>query len=315
MASLKKTVKFSGVGIHSGAPVAVRILPSKKPGIFFKRVDQKGAPMIPAVWDRVSGAYKMNTTIRGAAACGFCEENYIETIEHLMAALFITGVTSAVIEINGPETPIMDGSAAEFIKLVKKLIVPGGRMRRIIVKRPVVAYRCDLVKRMPFWRRLTLRLHNWRLGRTEDGFVRLSPGKKGMDIRMVMDYPDKIIGRQEFDYLFDGGKKSTEFFVKNISRSRTFGRISEWEYLKKRGMGRGANEKNVIVIDKTGEGTLNRLYFPDEFVRHKIVDLIGDFYLSGGMIVGKIESVKGSHGLNNEVLRLLFADPKNYEIK
>ncbi|MDR0319403.1 MAG: UDP-3-O-acyl-N-acetylglucosamine deacetylase [Rickettsiales bacterium] len=302
MASVKNTVKIKGVGIHSGAPVNVRILPSETPGIFFRRTDIKGAPLIPATWDGVSDATRMNTTIgRG--------ENSVQTIEHLMAALFIMGIDGAIVEIDGPETPIMDGSAAEFIKLIRAAGTAGApALKKIKVKKTVVAYRKDLIKKLPFARRAMLLLHNLKTGRKEDGFVKLSPAR-GLEIHAVLDYPDKAIGRQAFDWKGDAAA-----FIKDIATARTFGRISEWEYLKRRGMGRGASENNVIVLNQDGTGTLNKLHFKDEFVRHKIVDLVGDMFTSGGEIVGRVESVKGSHGLNNEVLRKLFADPENYEI-
>ena len=103
-------------------------------------------------------------------------------------------------------------------------------------------------------------------------------------------------------------------FVKNFARARTFGKYSEWEYLKKRGMGRGANENNVIALNDAGDGTLNSLIWPDEFVRHKIIDAIGDMFTSGGIICGALESYKGSHAMNNLVLKKLFSNPDNYDI-
>ena len=127
-------------------------------------------------------------------------------------------------------------------------------------------------------------------------------------------YPEKIIGRQTFSYRFDGTKKSVNDFVKNVARARTFGKYSEWEYLKAHGMGRGASEKNVIALNNAGDGTLNPVIWPDEFVRHKVIDAIGDMFTSGGMVVGALESYKGSHALNNLVLKKLFSDPANYDI-
>ncbi len=129
-----------------------------------------------------------------------------------------------------------------------------------------------------------------------------------------MIYPEKIIGAQTYEYSFFAKKKSYNEFVKNIARARTFGKFSEWEYLKKHGMGRGANENNVIALNDTGDGTLNKLNWSDEFVRHKIIDAIGDMFTSGGFVVGNLESYKGSHALNNLVLKKLFSDSDNYDI-
>lgn len=168
---------------------------------------------------------------------------------------------------------------------------------------------------MPPIARMLLWFHNVRLGgRKEDGFVKLAPGNRGLDISATLDYPDKIIGKQSFEYLYDGTDKARKFFLKNIARARTFGKYSEWEYLKARGMGRGADETNVIALNKDGDGTINKLIWADEFVRHKIIDALGDMYTSGGFIIGKMETYKGSHGLNNLVLKKLFSDPSNYDI-
>ena len=116
------------------------------------------------------------------------------------------------------------------------------------------------------------------------------------------------------NFIFDGTKKAQNIFVKQIARARTFGKYAEWEYLKKRGMGRGADETNVIALNNNGDGTLNKLIWPDEFVRHKIIDAIGDMFTSGGFVCGKLESYKGSHALNNMVLKKLFSDASNYDI-
>ena len=152
-------------------------------------------------------------------------------------------------------------------------------------------------------------------GRRDDGFVKLSPSDNGkMNIYATLVYKEKIIGRQSFSYSFDNTKKSVDDFVENVARARTFGKFSEWEYLKSHGMARGASEKNVIALNDNGDGTLNKTFWPDEFVRHKIIDLIGDMATSGGIIIGNIESYKGSHALNNILLKKLFSNPDNYDI-
>jgi len=308
MSIISKPIKFSGVGLQSGKPVNVVIKPSKRPGIWFKRVDL-GCDLISAKWDNVRGGLTWDTTIG-------IQPNCVRTIEHLMAALFICGVDSAVIEIDDIETPIMDGSAKKFIELISKNVKFDARntMKKIIVKKEVVAYRKELIKKMPLKNRIMLWLYNLKTGRKENGFVRLSPDSRGFVMNVTLDYPDKIIGIQRIELIFDGDAKSRQKFIKDFSKSRSFGRIWEWERLKKQGMGRGANEHNILAINEKGDGTLNKLHYPDEFVRHKLIDALGDFYLSGGMIVGQLESWKGSHGLNNLVLRKLFADPSNYEI-
>ena len=308
MSTLTKKVKISGVGIHSGNKVNLVVLPSKKSGIFFKRVDIKNAGLIPATFDNVGETLMRNTTV------GDKNGAHVQTIEHLMAALFILGIDNAVIEIDGNETPILDGSAYEFIKILSNAIDKKTKMKKIVVKKTVVAYRNELVKTMPFFKRIKTVILNHTIWRRGNGFVKLSPDDRGLSIDAILVYNDAIIGTQSFSCLLDGTKKSVDSFIKNISKSRTFGKYSEWEYLKAHGMGRGANEHNVIALNAKGDGTLNKLYYKDEFVRHKIIDAVGDMFTSGGFVYGHLESYKGSHALNNLVLRKLFSDKTNYEI-
>ena len=308
MNTLTKKVKISGVGIHSGLPVDMVINPSKKPGIFFKRTDIKNSDLIPVRYDNVGETSMRNTTI------GNKQYAHVQTIEHLMAALFLVGVDSAVIEINGPETPILDGSAFEFYKALEKLVVKKTPMKKIIVKKTIVARRNELARYMPLWKRIKTTILNHTIWRHGNGYVKLSPNEKGLLIDATLVYNNKVIGTQSFSCELDGTKKSIEGFVKNIAKSRTFGKYSEWEWLKSQGMAHGANEYNVIVLNDAEDGTLNKLHYKDEFVRHKIIDALGDMFTSGGFIYGHLESYKGSHALNNLVLRKLFSDKSNYEI-
>lgn len=308
MTSILKKVKISGVGIHSGEMVNIVVLPSKKRGIFFKRVDIKDSCLIPATFDNVGETLMRNTTI------GDKNGVHVQTIEHLMAALFIVGIDSAIIEIDGPETPILDGSAYEFIKIFEKIVDKKTQMKKIIVKKEIVAKRNELVKFMPFWKKIKTIILNHTIWRRGNGYVKLSPNENGLLIDATLVYGDKIIGTQSYSCKIDETKKSKDNFIKNISKSRTFGKYAEWEWLKAHGMGRGANENNVIALNDAGDGTLNKLYYPDEFVRHKIIDAIGDMFTSGGFIYGHLKSYKGSHALNNLVLRKLFSDKSNFEI-
>ena len=309
MTTLKKQVKFSGLGIHSGHRVNLVVKPSKKPGIFMRRVDMVGTDLIPATYDNVGEAKLRNTTI------GQMSGAHVQTVEHLMAALFMAGITDAVIEIDGAETPILDGSAAEFLKEFLASGVTKGKMKKIIVRREVVAKASEILRELPWFVRAKLWVVNTIAGRKSNGFVKLSPNDgKALRVKATLVYPEKIIGTQSFEYSYDGGKRSVQKFIKEVARARTFGKYSEWEYLKKRGMGRGANENNVIALNDAGDGTLNKILWPDEFVRHKIIDAIGDMFCSGGFVVGNLESYKGSHAMNNLVLKKLFSDAANYDI-
>ena len=277
-------------------------------GIFFQRIDIKGSELIPARFDNVGETLMRNTTI------GDKNGAHVQTIEHLMAALFICGIDSAIIEIDGPETPILDGSAYEFINNLKDAVDKKTYMKKIIVKKTIIARRNELVKTMPFWKKIKTIILNHTIWRRGNGYVKISPNENGLLIDATLVYGDKIIGTQSYSCLLDGTKKSLNKFIKDISKSRTFGKYSEWEWLKAHGMGRGANENNVIALNDAGDGTLNKLHCPDEFVRHKIIDAVGDMFTSGGFIYGHLESYKGSHALNNLVLRKLFTDKSNYEI-
>lgn len=308
MPTIKRSVKFSGVGIHSGLPVNMVVKPSKKPGIFFRRADLDSS-WIPAKYDNVGDTKMRNTTI------GNINGAHVKTIEHFMAAMFMAGIDSAIVEIDGAETPILDGSAIEFYKALSDVGTTGGKMKRIIVRRPVLVGARDVYRSLPILLRIKIWFMNLLAGRHIDGFVKLSPSDDdSLNVSATLVYKEKIIGHQNFSYKYDGTKKSKTDFVKNIARARTFGKYSEWEYLKKHGMGRGANENNVIALNDVGDGTLNKTFWTDEFVRHKIIDAIGDMFTSGGFVVGNLESYKGSHAMNNMVLKKLFSNPDNYDI-
>lgn len=308
MPTVKKQVKFSGVGIHSGLPVNMVIKPSKKIGIFFHRTDIAGDGIL-ARFDNVGDTKMRNTTI------GSLDGAHVKTIEHLMAALFMAGVDSAIIEIDGPETPILDGSAIEFYNAIADCGITAGKIKKVIVRKSVIVTAREALRQLSFITRMKIYIMNLLSGRKMDGFVKLSPCKDGqLNIKATLVYKEKIIGKQSFVYSCDGTKKSVDVFVRDIARARTFGKYSEWEYLKSHGMARGANENNIIALNDEGDATLNKVFWPDEFVRHKIIDAIGDMFTSGGFVVGNLESYKGSHAMNNMVLKKLFSNPNNYDI-
>lgn len=308
MTTLKKSVTFSGRGIHSGLPVNMVVRPSNKGGIFFVRTDISPRTEIPAKFDNVGDTKLRNTTV------GDLNGAHVKTIEHLMAALFMCGIDSAIIEIDGPETPILDGSAHAFLTALSGA-AKSGELTKIIVKKPVVAYAREIRKTLPFFVRAKLWVMDKITGKKNDGFVALTPNtEQKLNIKATLVYKEKIIGAQTYSYTYDGSKKSRDKFSDEISRARTFGKYSEWEFLKSHSMARGADETNVIALNDSGDGTLNKLIWHDEFVRHKIIDAIGDMFTSGGVIIGNLESYKGSHALNNIVLKKLFSVDTNYDI-
>jgi len=307
--TFKSEVKISGKGIHSGAPVNMVIKPSDKYGIFFLRTDIKGSDLIPATYNNVGETKMRNTTI------GDINGAHVQTIEHIMAALFVYGVGSAVIEIDGPEIPILDGSAKEFCDIFETIGVnPNNNLRKIFVRKTVVVRQSEIIKALPLFVRMEIFFMNLISGRKNNGFVKLSPDSRGLFVDATLQYPEKIIGKQSARFLFDGTDDSRKDFIDNFANSRTFGKISEWQHLKLHGMARGADETNVIALNEAFDGTINELNNPDEFVMHKIIDCLGDMFTSGGFIYANMESYKGSHALNNLVLKKLFSNNNNYEI-
>ena len=290
MKTVKNIINIKGVGIHSGNPVNMKIKPSKKKGIFFKRIDIKGSGYIEAKFSNVTETKFRNTTIGS-------KRSPVKTIEHLMAALFINGIDSVLIE---------------FCKFLKK-DKSKNDMKKIVIKKEVIVTNKDLIKSFSFFEYIKYIFLNL-FKKKSDNYIKLSPYDNALYIKATLDYKDKIIGRQSVDYIFDNSKESFDNFMKDFANCRTFGKYSEWEFLKKHGMARGASEKNVIALNANGDGTINKLYKPDEFVRHKVIDILGDLFTSGGFIYGKIDSYKGSHALNNILLKKLFSDKSNYDI-
>ena len=297
-----KALKISGVGIHSGQVSNMDIVAAgKQNGILFMRNGSK----VMVSYKNVTNTSLRNTTIgRGA--------EQVKTIEHLMAALFVNGIQNARIDIDNAEIPILDGSALELINVLKN-IKPTGKNLYLRVRREIVVYESEI--KLPLWLRA---LKLVRGCSKRDGFVKLSPIKgNALKLTSEIRYPNiTVIGTQKtaFTFDYDNWNKSRAAFINDIAKSRTFGTMAEYEFLKRQGMARGANEHNVIAINETGDGTLNDLFYSDEFVRHKIIDAVGDLFTSGYFIIGEYDSFKGGHALNNLVLRKLFSDTANYDI-
>jgi UDP-3-O-[3-hydroxymyristoyl] N-acetylglucosamine deacetylase len=322
-----KEIKISGVGFHSGKKAVAAVRATDAGGIVFIR---KGV-RVPALYKNVSDTRLRNTTVG-------TPPNSVSTIEHFMAAMFVCEIANAEIEIDGPEMPILDGSAAELIQKLKDLDA-AGRRPLLKVKRGVVATQSELDGKISRWKKI----FNLITGRKRDGFVKITPidgCRLKISARLV--YKEKIIGDQKRSFVFDYDRfaESAKSFDSQIAKSRTFGRVGEWEWLKKRGMAGGAAERNLIALGTVGElkklqklglgrgvkpeniasagagkiVALTGLHYPDEFVRHKIIDAVGDLYTSGARIVGKVDSFKGSHALNNLALRKLFGNARNYDI-
>lgn len=280
--TLKTSISCTGVGLHSGAKVTMTLHPAEADtGILFRRTDIAGnGALIPAHWASVSDT-RMNTCVADADGVG------VRTIEHLMAALAGMQIDNAIIDITGPEVPVMDGSSAPFLFLVEcaGVIELAASRRAVRILKPVLV---------------------------QDGnkFASLTPGS-GFSVRMEIDFPVPTIGRQECLLSMSG-----HAFKSEVSRARTFGFEQEVAAMRAAGLGKGGSLDNAVVIASDGQGILNEegLRYDDEFVRHKALDAVGDLYLAGGPIIGHFHGIRSGHALNNQLLRALFADKTAWEI-
>ena len=246
-------------------------------GISFRRIDIAGqGSTIPARWDHVVDT-KLCTMI------GNKEGVTVSTIEHLMAALAGCGIDNAEIEINGPEVPIMDGSAAPFVFLIE----------------------CAGIRKQEAERRVIRIEKPIRLN--EDGkTVELLPDR-GFSLGMSIDFDSDAISKQDMEVGMADG-----IFKQDISRARTFGFLHEVEYLRSVGLAKGGSLDNAIVISADGVMNEGGLRFEDEFVRHKVLDAVGDLYLAGAQIMGQFRGVCSGHAMNNKLLHKLFAEQDSW---
>ncbi len=277
--TLKKDVKFEGVGLHTGKEVSIRILPSKpNTGIVFKRVDLKNNNIIlPNIYN-----------VTNATLCTTITNEYnvsVSTIEHLMGALYGLGIDNALIEINSQEVPIMDGSAKIF---VEKFLEIGFETSEVPIKIIKITNKVSL----------------------DDGskYISIDKSNVSLDIDFEIKYKNPFIGIQ---------KNKINVYENNlvdVYNSRTFCLFEDVENLRKMGLAKGGNLNNAIVVkdDKllNPEGLRNN----NEFVNHKILDCMGDLYLSGYKIIGSLKCSQGGHSLTNRLLRKVFLDKNNYTI-
>lgn len=279
--TLKSSIGCSGVGLHSGARVAMKLHPAPvDSGIVFKRIDLVGGGAeIPALWDHIADS-RMCTVL--ASKNGIS----VATVEHLMAAFYGMGIDNALIELNGPEVPAMDGSAAPFIFLIECAgVVDQSAPRKVLrVLEPVL----------------------YRNGTKE---VALTPAETGLSIDFSINFTAPAVGKQSCSFAI-----GRDVFKTEISKARTFGFLSDVTALREAGLARGGSLENAIVVD--GDRVLNEdgLRHSDEFVRHKALDAVGDLYLTGHRIIGAFHGVCSSHADTANLLRLLFADQCNWEL-
>lgn len=278
--TLASVATCCGTGVHTGEKVSMRILPSRPDtGIVFIRTDLKnGARVIPARWDRVVDT-QLSTVI------GNGEGGLVATIEHLMAALRAFGIDNAVVEIDGPEVPVMDGSSAFFVDMLEDAGIreQDAQRREIVVLKPVEV-----------------------IGKGKS--VRLEPAAVP-SFSFDISFPQKLIQHQHCDF-----RLTRSAFKSEISRARTFGFYEEIEHLRKMGFARGGSLENAIVIKDGAVMNEQGLRYSDEFVRHKLLDAIGDMALAGAPLRGRFYGNCSGHSMNNQLLRALFSDPEAWRL-
>ena len=277
--TINKILIFEGVTLHKGKIAKMKILPSApNTGINFKRVDLKENNIIPANFYNVKNATLCTTLINEVGVC-------VSTVEHLMAAFYGLGVDNAVVEIDQDEVPIMDGSSKIFVESIEAV---GLKQSDAPIK---------LIKIL---NKVTV----------NDGnkFISIEPSKTSLEIDFEIKFNNELIGTQR-NYV-----SVYEDDLKDILSSRTFCLYEDIEKLKKMNLAKGGSLDNAIVVKDTEILNNEKLRNKKEFVNHKILDCIGDLYLSGYKIIGKVTSSQGGHKLTNEVIRKVFSDNKNFTI-
>jgi len=279
--TIKKKLTFEGIGLHSGELVTLTLLPAEEDdGIVFVRTDLKKNSVIKANWKNIYTA-NLCTKIINKNGIG------VSTIEHLMFSFYSLGITNLIIQINGPEVPIMDGSAKNFIEDILKTGLLSQKKKILNL---------HILKKIEI--------------RDQNKFIKYeSTNKNFLEIDFTIDYKDQFIKKQRY-ILKNANKNYLEVF-----NCRTFCHQQDLEKIFAMGLAKGGSLDNAIVI--SGNKILNQggLRYKDEFVRHKILDCLGDLYLSSYLINGKISCNQGGHELTARLLKEIFKSKKNYLIK
>jgi UDP-3-O-[3-hydroxymyristoyl] N-acetylglucosamine deacetylase len=275
--TVAKTVSCKGIGVHSGREVHLSIHPARSnQGIQFMRSDLMDSPRVTAHFNNV-----VDTSL--ATVIGY-NGFIVSTIEHLMAAFAGLGIDNATVELDSHEMPIMDGSAGPFTALIRSA---GVRVQE--------GARCYFVIKEPI-----------EIG-DQERFVGIYPDAT-FRITCTIEYDHPLIGRQTLSI-----DVNDTVFEREIASARTFGFLHDYEYMKNYGLAQGGSLENVVVVDEDSVLNPEGLRYPDEFVRHKILDCIGDFSLLGMPLMGHIKVVKSGHAFNHEFLKAFFAEKDRWE--
>ncbi|HVO00479.1 MAG TPA: UDP-3-O-acyl-N-acetylglucosamine deacetylase [Steroidobacteraceae bacterium] len=277
--TIRNSIRATGVGLHTGRKVLMTVRPGRPDtGIVFQRTDLPGSADVPARAANVGETTMGTTLVQGDAK--------VSTVEHLLSAFAGLGIDNARVEVNAPEVPIMDGSAGPFVFLLQS----AGLEEQPVPKR------FTRVKRTV---------------RVEDGdkWAQFDP-YEGFRVNFEIEFDHPIFKRRLQRATMDF---STTAFLKEISRARTFGFMRDLEMLRSRNLALGGTLDNAIVLDESRVLNEGGLRYEDEFVKHKILDAIGDLYLLGHSLIGEFSGHKSGHGLNNKLLRALQADTQAWE--
>lgn len=276
--TLSKKVTVTGLGLHSGRKVTLTMHPAEANfGVQFKRVDLANAEVLKATAHTV-GPTDNNTTLGSGV-------NAVHTVEHLLAVFYGLGINNVYCEINGPEVPIMDGSGASWVFLLKETGIStlSSSKKFLVVLEPIQV-------------------------ELEDKWARIEPHTRlCIDSSIIFAHP--MIKEQKRIFEF-----SCDNFIAEISRARTFGFVRDIDYLKERGLIKGGSLDNAIVLDDFKVMNPEGLRFEDEFIRHKILDTMGDISLLGYEVAGKITTYKSGHKIHNLLCRKLLETPSAYQI-
>ena len=278
--TLNKKIYFSGVGVHNGRAVSMSVEPAKiNTGIVFKRTDIRNENTIKAVIDNTFDS-SLCTKIKNKHGVT------ISTIEHLMAALSALSIDNALIKINNSELPALDGSSYEYIKKMIKVGINIQNASKSYIK---------VLKKI----------------RVNDGkrYITISPSSKTI-INVSIDYPDTIIGNSKFYY-----SHSRDNFINYLSEARTYAFLEDVEKMRTAGLAMGGNLNNALVVDKFKVLNPEGLRFEKEFVKHKTLDCVGDFYLLGMQLIGEVECFAPGHKLNQMFIKEILKDTNNYTIE
>lgn len=280
-ATLKKKVTFTGTGLHSGAAARMIVRPAPiGHGIVFRRSDLNPVVDIPALWNNVTPS-KLCTLLDDGKG------TTLSTIEHIMAALVGTGIHNALVSVDGPEVPILDGSAAPFVRgiLEAGIAVQAAPLTAIRVLRPVEV-------------------------RDGEAFARLTPADH-LEIDFEIDFVDAAIGHQEKTLDMANGA-----FLRELADSRTFCRQSDVDMMRRNGLALGGTYLNAVVVDGAKVLSPGGLRHDDEAVRHKMLDALGDLGLAGAPLLARYTGHRAGHAMTNRLLRELFANPDawTYEV-